>query len=287
MGDIMQLRYSTPALVLGLLAFPVLLSPDSIINRYRFEIETASVTDLSEMDRGEVKNAVYLAGELSVTFAEDGGINIVLDTITGRSEGPGQPLMLAGVSGTTWTAVLDVKGRLSELQTVTASSTVASTLEGNILRMLFPYVASGASVGDTWSDTLEFARSNYRMNYDTETDSVTGVVDSALVDSLLTESQETMTHIEYTAAADTTYSGVDALALKTEYTSASTIYREPQGGIDIKGTSTGVGLLYIGSDGKYLGEVRQVESKLNVSRPQIPVIIPITASSTITIELLP
>jgi hypothetical protein len=287
MGDIMRLRYSTPALVLGLLAFPVLSSPDSIIDRYRFEIETASVTDLSEMGRGKLENAVYLAGELSVTFAEDGGINIVLDTVTGRSEGPGQPLMLAGLIGTTWTAVLDDKGRLSELQTVTASSTVASTLEGNILRMLFPYVTSGASVGDTWSDTLEFARSNYRMNYDTETDSVTGVVDSALVDSLLTESQETTTHIEYTAAADTIYNGVDALAVKTEYTSASTIYREPQGGIDIKGTSTGVGLLYIGSDGKYLGEVRQVESKLNVSGPQIPTIIPMTASSTITIELLP
>lgn len=283
----MQLRYATPALVLGLLAFPILPSPNSIINRYRLEIETASVTDLSEINRGKLENAVHLAGELSVTFTENGGINIVLDTVTGSSEGQGQPLRLAGLIGTTWTAVLDDKGRLSELQTLTESSPVASTLEGNVLRGLFPYVVSGASVGDTWSDTLEFARSNYRMNYDTETDSVTGVVDSALVDSLLTDSQETTTHIEYTAAADTTYNGVDALAVETKYTSVSTIYRELQGGIDIEGTSTGVGLLYIGSDGKYLGEVRQVESKLKVSGPQNPAIIPVTASSTITIELLP
>jgi len=286
----MQLRYATPALVLGLLAFPVLSSQDSTTNRYHFDIETSSVTDLTELGQGEMESAVHLAGELTLTFAEDGGINIVLDTVTGSSEGQGQaltPQMLAELFGTTWTAVLDDKGRLSDLQSVDASSPVASQLEGNLLRGLFPYVASGASVGDTWSDTLDFARSNYRMNYDTKNDSVTGVVDSTLADSVFTDSQETMTHIEYIATADTTYNGVDALAIETQYTSVSTIYREAQGGLDIEGTSTGVGLLFVGSDGKFLGGVREVESELEVSGPQIPAIIPVTASSTLTVKLLP
>lgn len=286
----MQLRYATPALVLGLLALPVLSAPDSTTDRYHFEIETASVTDLTDMGQGEMENTVHLAGDLSVTFAEDGGINIVLDTVSGSSEGQGQPLtpqMLADLIGTSWTAVLDDKGRLSDLQTVSASSQVASQLEGNLLRGLFPYVVSGASVGDVWSDTLEFSRSNYRMNYDTEADSVTGVVDSVLVDSVFTDSQETTTHIEYRATADTTYNGVAALAVETKYTSTSTMYREAQGGIDIEGTSTGTGLLYIGSDGKYLGGVRQVESELEVSGPQIPAIIPVTANTTLTVDLLP
>ncbi|MEE8361586.1 MAG: hypothetical protein V3R71_05485, partial [Gemmatimonadales bacterium] len=138
----MQLRYATPALVLGLLAFPVLSSQDSTTDRYRFTIETTSVTDLSELGQGEMENKVDLAGELSVTFAEDGGITIVLDTVTGTSEGQGQPLtpkMLADLIGTTWTAVLDDKGRLSSIQTI-ASSQVASQLEGNLLRGLFPYI---------------------------------------------------------------------------------------------------------------------------------------------------
>ena len=142
-------------------------------------------------------------------------------------------------------------------------------------------------MGDTWSDTLEFARSNYRMNYDTEVDSVTGAVDSVLVDSVFTDSQETTSHIEYTAAADTTYQGVDALAVEMKYSTTTTIYRESQGGLDIEGTSTGTGLLYIGSDGKYLGGVRQVESELEVSGPQIPAVIPVTANTTLTVELLP
>ena len=49
----MQIRYAMPALVLGLLAFPVLSSQDSTTDRYRFEIETAAVIDLSEMGRAK------------------------------------------------------------------------------------------------------------------------------------------------------------------------------------------------------------------------------------------
>ena len=286
----MQLRYATPALVLGLLAFPVVSSPDSATDRYHFEIETASVTDLTELGQGELENAVHLAGDLSVTLGDDGGVRIVLDTLWGSSEGQGQaltPKMLAELIGTAWTAVLDDKGRLSDLHIVSAPSQVATQLEGNLLRGLFPYIVSGASVGDTWSDTLEFASSNYQKNYDTETDSVTGVVDSVLVDSVFTDSQETMTHVDYTATADTAYHGVKALAVETTYTSLTTMYREAQGGIDIEGTSTGVGFLFIGPDGKYLGGVREVESELEVSGPQIPAVIPVSASSTLTVKLLP
>jgi hypothetical protein len=87
--------------------------------------------------------------------------------------------------------------------------------------------------------------------------------------------------------ADTTYLGVPALAVETKYTATTTIHRESQGGITIEGTSTGIGLLYIGSDGKYLAGVRQVESKLRVSGPQIPAVIPVTANTTLTVELLP
>ncbi len=286
----MQLRYATPALVLGLLAFPVVSSPDSATDRYHFEIETSSVTDLTELGQGELENAVHLAGDLTVTLSKDGGVHIVLDTLSGNSEGQGQaltPQMLAEVIGTTWTAVIDDKGRLSDVRVVTAPSQVATQLEGNLLRGLFPYITSGASVGDTWSDSLEFASSNYQKNYDTETDSVTGAVDSVLVDSVFTDSQETMTRVEYTATADTTFHGIEALAVETTSTAVTTIYREAQGGIDIEGASTGVGSLYIGSDGKYLGGVREVESDLEVSGPAIPAVIPVTASSTLTVELLP
>ncbi len=262
----MQLRYATPALVLGLLAFPVLSSPDSTTDRYHFEIETASVTDLSELGQGEMENTVQLAGELSVAFAEDGGITIVLDTMTGSSEGQGQQVTeetLASMIGTTWSAVLDDKGRLSDLQADSASSQAATQLEGNLLRGLFPYIAPGASAGDTWADTLSYSSST------------------------ASGSQESTTYIEYTAVGDTTYLGIEAMAVEVAYTATSTVYQEAHGGRDFEGTSTGTGLLYIGSDGKYLGGVRQVESELEVSGPQIPAVIPVTANTTITLELLP
>ncbi len=289
----MQIRYAMPALVLGLLAFPVLSSQDSTTDRYRFEIETAAVIDLSEMGRGERETTAHVAGELSVTSAEDGGINIVLDNMT-RSEDGQQltPKMLAEMIGTTWTAVLDDKGRLSELQSDAASSHRPTVLfwRGRleaILRTLFPYIAPGASVGDTWSDTTEYSDSNYRMNYDTKVDPVTGVVDSVLVDSVVSRSGEMTTHIGYTAVADTTYLGVAALAVETTSTITTTGYMERQGGMDIEGTATGTGLLYIGSDGKYLGGVRQLEWQFEMTGRQNPTVIPVTRSTRYTVELLP
>ena len=286
----MQIRYAMPALVLGLLAFPVLSSQDSTTDRYRFEIETAAVIDLSEMGRGERETTAHVAGELSVTSAEDGGINIVLDNMT-RSEDGQQltPKMLAEMIGTTWTAVLDDKGRLSELQSDAASSLSLGRIEAILLTLLFPYITPGASVGDTWSDTLESSDSTYRMNYDTKVDPVTGVVDSVLVDSVFTRSGERTTHIEYTAVADTTYLGVAALAVETTSTITTTGYMERPGGhgMDIEGTATGTGLLYIGSDGKYLGGVRQLEWQFEMTGRQDPTVIPVTRSTRYMVELLP
>ncbi len=266
----MQLRHATPALVLSLLAFPVLSSPDSTTDRYHFEIETESVTDLSELGQGEMEATVHLAGELSLAFAEDGGITIVLDTMTGSSEGQGQQVTeetLATLIGTTWTAVLDDKGRLSDLRADSASSQAVTQLEGllerRILRGMLPYIPPGASAGDTWADTLSYSSS-----------SASG-------------SRETTTYIAYTALGDTTYHGIEAMAVETASTATSTSYQDTQGGLDKDGTSTGTGLLYIGSDGKYLGGVRQVESEVEVSGPQLPAVIPVTANTTITVELIP
>ncbi len=197
----MQLRYATPALVLSLLALPVLSSPDSTTDRYHFEIETASVTDLSELGQGEMELTLHLAGELSLAFAEDGGITIVLDTMTGSSEGQGQQVTeetLATLIGTTWTAVLDDKGRLSDLRADSASSQAATQLEGlferRILRGMLPYIPPGASAGDTWADTLSYSSS-----------SASG-------------SRETTTYIEYTALGDTTYHGIEAMAVEAAST---------------------------------------------------------------------
>ena len=289
----MQMRYAMPALVLGLLAFLVLSSPDSTTDRYRFEMETAAVMDLSEMGRGERETTTHVAGEMSVTFAEDGGIHIVLDTMTGTEQGqPLTPSVLAEMIGTTWTAVLDDKGRLSELQSSRPASQSRGppgprTFQQHILTPLFPYIAPGASVGNMWSDTLAFKGSSYRMNYDTEVDPVTGVVDSVLVDSVFTRSGEITTHIEYTAVADTTYLGVAALAVETTTTMTSTGYMERQGGVDIEGSATGTGLVYIGSDGKYLGGVRQFEVQAVMTGRQNQMVIPVKRSSKYMIELLP
>lgn len=260
----MQLRYATPALVLGLLAFRIAAPPAT--DRYSFEVTTESITDLTELGQGEMESNAILAGELSVTMAEDGALTIVLDTITGSSEGQGAqvtPELLAQVIGTQWTAVKDDKGRLTELVADSGSSQLASQLEGNLLRGLFPYVPAGAKVGDTWTDTLEYSNADE------------------------SGSQSTSTAISYSVASDTTMNGIDALVIEAAYETSTTIYQEAQGGIDIEGTGTGTGTHYVTKDGKYLGGARSSDNELEVSGPQIPAIIPITAASTISVNLLP
>ena len=289
----MQLRRATPAIVLGLMALVPVPTGQSDTARYRFEINTESVTDLTDLGQGEMTSTVTMDGVLSVTLGEvgEGGsrtATVVLDTIGGSSSGQGQqitPKMLADLQGTTWHGTMNDKGRLTDL-VAEHKSQGASQLEGNLLRGLFPFIKAGAAAGDTWTDTLKYSHSEYTMKYDTTADSATGVVDSVLVDSVFTSSQETTTDIQYTAAGDTTYQGTQAQRVEAVINSTTAIYQEAQG-FDIEGTSTGAGVSFIGPDGRYLGGTRDVETELEVSGAQLPAVIPVTATTTLKVELLP
>jgi len=266
----MQLRSVAPALVLGLLALPLAPTVQPPVTlRYGFEIETNSITDLTELGQGEMESQVTFTGVLSITLDDGAGgaraITVVLDTLDGSAEGQGQqitPDLLAGLQGATWTGVLDDKGRMSDLVLQT-SSQLAGQLEGNLLRGFFPYILTGAAVGDAWSDTLQYERADS------------------------TGTQESTTYVDYTAQADTTYAGTMALVVAASYTGTTTIFQEAQGGLDIEGDSEGQGVHYIGEGGRYLGGVRELESELEVSGAALPGIIPVTVSTVMTIEIMP
>lgn len=262
----MQLRKTTPILALAFLVLGASPIADMATNRYSFEISTESITDLTELGQGEMESTAYLQGELTVSVDEGTSeANVVLDTLSGTAQGQGQqitPALLAGAIGSSWVGTVDEKGRLYQMDTE-STSPLANQLEGNLLRGLFPYIKSGISAGDTWTDTLTFSDSNDQGT------------------------QETTTILEYTATGDSTYNGMHALVIASTFEAVTTIFQEAQGGLDIEGTSSGSGMHFIGEGGRYLGGNRNALTELEVSGPAIPAIIPVTAETELIIGLLP
>jgi hypothetical protein len=253
-------------MALAFLAIGARPTSDSATSRYRFEIGTVTLTDLSKLGQGETKSTADLEGILSVSIDEaTAAVTVVLDTLDGSAEGQGQhitPALLTEAIGTSWTGVLDERGRLSEMETE-SSSLLVNQLGSNLLRGLFPYIKYGATVGDTWSDTLSFS------------------------DSTAQGTQETTTILNYTAKGDTTFNGMKALLIESEFSATAMIFQEAQGGVDIEGTSTGSGVHFVGTDGTYLGGTRTARSELEASGPALPGIIPLTMDTELEIELLP
>ena len=262
----MQFRKAALTMALAFLATGASPIADSATSRYRFAIGTVSLTDLTELGQGEMESTADLNGVLSVSIDEGtGAATVVLDTLDGSATGQGQqvtPAMILEVTGSSWSGVLDEKGRLSEM-TTESTSPLANQLEGNLLRGLFPYIKHGAVAGDTWTDSLTFSDTTERGT------------------------QETTTILTYTARGDTTVNGMKALIVDSDFTATTLIFQEAQGGLDIEGTSTGTGVHFVGPGGQYLGGRRVATTELEVSGPAIPGIIPVTADTELEIELLP
>ena len=262
----MQLHKTALTMALAFLVIGASPLTDSATSRYRFVIGTVSLTDLSELGQGEMESTADLEGILSVSIDEaTAAVTVVLDTLDGSAEGQGQhitPTLLTEAIGSSWSGVLDERGRLSEMETE-SSSPLVSQLESNLLRGLFPYIKHDATAGDTWSDTLAFS------------------------DTTAQGTQETTTILKYTARGDTTFNGMKALLVESEFSATTTIFQEAQGGLDIEGVSTGSGVHFVGMDGTYLGGTRTATTELEVSGPAIPGIIPVTADTELEIELLP
>ena len=86
---------------------------------------------------------------------------------------------------------------------------------------------------------------------------------------------------------NTTVNGMQAMIVTSVIEATTTIFQEAQGGLDIEGASTGTGIHFVGSDGRYLGGTRSAVTELEVSGPAIPAVIPVTAETELVVELLP
>lgn len=234
-------------------------APASGPSRYRVELKTFVVQDLTVVGQGEQKQEFSNVGFVTVSAKDSGGgqaVTLVLDSLVAGPGSPIQPEAAKSAAGTTWRGYREANGRVTQFKSDSANP-VAGALEP-AFRALFPPVKSGAREGQTWTDTT-----------DTDNDGI---------------AVRTVTN--YLTSRDS-YGGSRVLKLAGAFSTALSGQRaSPQGEVGIEGTGTGTNTWLVGSDGTCLSATYQSTQSLSVTVAQVPEPIPVSVKTEGTATLL-
>jgi hypothetical protein len=250
------------AAVLPLLAW---LSPSAPApKRYRINLKTTQVVDLTAIGQLSQTQTFASTGYLTVTLGDTSGgkaLTIVLDSLKPDSGSAPQAADAATtVKNTVWHGVVGANGRITGLNT-DSDNPVAAQITG-LLREFLPPVPSGTQPGKAWTDT---------------TDNNDSVSNGALAVRTVTNFQ----------SSSESYAGVKALKIASASSSSISGSQETgQGTAAIEGTGTGTGAWYVAPDGTYLGGNRTAKQNLTVSGAFAPQPLPVTVTVEATTSLL-
>jgi hypothetical protein len=228
-------------------------------HRYRVELKTSVVQDLTVVGQGEQKQEFSNIGFVTVSAKDSGpgqAVTLVLDSLVVGPGSPIQPEAAKAAAGTTWRGYREANGRVTEFKPDSANP-VAGALEP-AFRALFPPMKSGAREGQAWTDTT-----------DTENDGI---------------AVRTVTN--YLTSRDS-FSGSRVMKLAGAFSSALSGQRaSPQGEVGIEGTGSGTTTWLVGSDGTCLSATYQSSQSISVTVAQVPEPIPVSVKTEGTATLL-
>jgi hypothetical protein len=227
--------------------------------RYRVELKTSVVQDLTALGQGEQKQEFTNTGFVTVTTQDSAGgqaVTFVLDSLT---LGEGSPLpadAAKAAAGSTWHGFREPGGRVKQLK-LNNDSPVAGAMEP-ALQQLLPPMKAGTKEGQTWTDTTDADNNGVSVrtvtNFQTSTDS---------------------------------YNGGKVLKLAGAFSSAmSGQQASPQGTLNIEGNGSGTNSWLVGSDGTCLTASHAATQNISVSLAQLPEPIPVTVKTEGTATLL-
>ncbi len=249
--------WAAAALCLGTLTTP---APEAGLLRYRLEIKTKVVQDLTGIGQGQQTQEFSNVGFVSLTArdsADGQAVTVVFDSLQLGDGAPLTPEQVKSVAGSTWHGYRGPGGRVSNL-TLEGENPVAQSVSG-LLIQLFPPLRKGSVAGQSWTDT-------------TETEALLGVT-ARTVTNLVTSSE--------------TFQG--AKVIKLAGASASAIagtVQSPQGEVSIDGTGTGSISWLIGTDGGLLTSTGTSSQKMKVSIAVAPEPIPVAIDVQSTTTLI-
>ena len=134
-----------------------------------------------------------------------------------------------------------------------------------MVHSFFPRVKAGAKPGDSWTDTTTVRDESGGNN-------LTNVVVTT-----------------YTAAGSETQAGVAAVKLdaKSSSTVSGTMQTPQTGTMEVEGTTTTTGTLFVGPDGRFWGANYNSNHDQRVKLAMAPTLIPVKTVQTIMVTVLP
>jgi hypothetical protein len=227
--------------------------------RYRVELKTSVVQDLSALGQGEQKQNFSNAGFVSITVQDSAGgqaVTLVLDSLVPGDSSPIPPDAAKAAAGLKWHGFRQPSGRVKGLQ-LEGDNPVAGAIEPALLD-LFPPMKSGTKEGQSWTDTTDMDNNGVAVrtvtNFQTSSDS---------------------------------YNGAKVIKLAGAFSSAmSGQQASPQGAVNIEGSGTGANTWLVGPDGTCVSATHSANQKISLSVAQLPGPIPVTVKTEGTATLL-
>jgi len=251
--------FALPALLLSAAALS--FSTDTLApRRYRIEIKTKAVQDLTVAGQGVQTREFTATSFVSVTLRDSTGgqvATIVLDSLLLSPDSPVPAESAKALVGTTWDGFVPKGGRMKEL-TVRGEVPLAQLAE-NGLQQLFPPLRDGPKAGQKWTDTTETTTQGIGVRTVTNYETSGAILDGARV-------------IRLAGNSSASVAGEQA---------------GPQGSFTVEGTAQGTSAYLISPDGIVRrGEFSSIQN-LSILVSQLPEPIPVTVTVEGTSSLLP
>jgi hypothetical protein len=261
----MQVRFTcVSAFAATVLVLPRLEAPSTI--KYRIDQSLSQEIDATAAGGGKQRISFTTATFITVFMSDSAGgklMRVVMDSVRGDSATPIPRAVLDSARGAEFRGFLPQSGKPAHLEPLSGNSASAATQVQGLLSDFFPWIRAGLKVGDSWNDS---------------TAKVNGVgSDSVTVRRIST----------YKAAATETRNSRKAVRVVEDFTSfVDGTQPTPSGPARIKGTGSGKGAYYVGTDGRYLGGDWQQKSSLTISGAFAPEPLPITVDQKIKVTTL-
>lgn len=228
--------------------------------RYKLDVKTTQVVNLSALGQGEQRVEVSGSGFVTVTMTDSAGgqsVKVVLDSLALAEGSPIPPDAAKAAAGATWTGYRAANGRVGELK-LAGENPAASALEG-VLQQLFPPFKAGTTAGKTWTDTTETTRN--------------GSIGIRTVTNFQTSADN------YNGQKVTKLAGSSA-------SSISGSQESPQGTLQIDGTGTATSSWLVGPDGTCVSSTYSGNQALHITIAVAPEPLPLSVTTEGTASLL-
>jgi hypothetical protein len=235
-----------------------------VTTKYRVDQRLTQDLDASAAGKGKQSISFTTSSFLTLTLTDTAGgksVRIVVDSMRGDSATPVPAAVFDSARGAEYHAFLSAAGKLSELETITASE-AAGRVQG-FLSDFFPWVKAGTKKGEQWADTTA----------KTTTDGSDSVVVKRVT--------------AYHVLGDEKRDGRKAYRIGSEYHSTvAGTQPTPNGPARIEGNGQGTGTYFVTEDGRYLGGDWQLQSALTIAGAFSNEPLPITIKQTTRVTAL-